>query len=125
MLEQAEVFPVDIKLDYKPRRVDYRALRDGRTIELMNFFHFDGAEMTLRHITVRTLTAFNLVIRSFICIAEASIFNKPAHEQYIDGYDRRSWSWKVMQVYYFFTQLSSSADKILNVSPFPLVVVSF
>lgn len=46
------MFPVDLKLDYKPRRVDYRALRDGKTIELMNFFHFDGAEMTLRHITL-------------------------------------------------------------------------
>ena len=51
-IERVEVFPVDLKLDYKPRRVDYRALRDGRTIELMNFFHFDGAEMTLRHITL-------------------------------------------------------------------------
>jgi autophagy-related protein 2 len=51
-IELAEVFPVDLKLDYKPRRVDYRALREGRTIELMNFFHFDGAEMTLRHITL-------------------------------------------------------------------------
>jgi autophagy-related protein 2 len=51
-LELAEVFPVDLKLDYKPRHVDYRALREGRTIELMNFFHFDGAEMTLRHITL-------------------------------------------------------------------------
>ncbi|EIN07297.1 hypothetical protein PUNSTDRAFT_144812 [Punctularia strigosozonata HHB-11173 SS5] len=50
--QHVEVFPVDIKLDYKPRRVDYRALREGRTIELMNFFHFDGAEMTLRHITL-------------------------------------------------------------------------
>lgn len=52
MAELAEVFPVGLKLDYKPRRVDYRALRDGKTIELMNFFHFDGAEMTLRHITL-------------------------------------------------------------------------
>ncbi|KAI0273740.1 hypothetical protein BC834DRAFT_816242 [Gloeopeniophorella convolvens] len=51
-LQRAEVFPVGLKLDYKPRRVDYRALRDGKTIELMNFFHFDGAEMTLRHITL-------------------------------------------------------------------------
>jgi hypothetical protein len=51
--ELAEIFPVDLKLDYKPRRVDYRALRDGKTIELMNFFHFDGAEMTLRHITLQ------------------------------------------------------------------------
>lgn len=48
----AEIFPIDLKLDYKPRRVDYRALREGKTIELMNFFHFDGAEMTLRHITL-------------------------------------------------------------------------
>ena len=67
MTEHAEVFPVDIKMDYKPRRVDYRALRDGRTIELMNFFHFDGSEMTLRHITlsgVRTETTFSLIFVS-------------------------------------------------------------
>ncbi|KAJ7219339.1 hypothetical protein GGX14DRAFT_591678 [Mycena pura] len=54
----AEIFPVDLKLDYKPRRVDYRALREGRTIELMNFFHFDGAEMTLRHITLAGVTGW-------------------------------------------------------------------
>ncbi|KAF8077884.1 hypothetical protein FPV67DRAFT_1463315 [Lyophyllum atratum] len=56
--QSAEVFPVDLKLDYKPRRVDYRALREGRTIELMNFFHFDGAEMTLRHITLAGVTGW-------------------------------------------------------------------
>ncbi|KAF9650852.1 hypothetical protein BDM02DRAFT_3092255 [Thelephora ganbajun] len=54
----AEVFPVDISLDYKPRRVDYRALKEGRTIELMNFFHFDNAEMTLRHITLYGVTGW-------------------------------------------------------------------
>lgn len=48
--EHVDIFPVELKLDYKPKRVDYRALREGRTIELMNFFHFDGSEMTLRHI---------------------------------------------------------------------------
>ena len=58
-LEMAEIFPIDLKLDYKPRRVDYRALREGRTIELMNFFHFDGAEMTLRHITLSGVLAFS------------------------------------------------------------------
>ncbi|KIJ69300.1 hypothetical protein HYDPIDRAFT_145192 [Hydnomerulius pinastri MD-312] len=56
--QHAEVFPVDIKLDYKPRRVDYRALREGKTIELMNFFHFDGAEMTLRHLTLHGITGW-------------------------------------------------------------------
>lgn len=44
--------PVKIKLDYKPKRVDYRALRQGNTAELMNFFHFDGSEITLRHLVV-------------------------------------------------------------------------
>lgn len=48
--EHVDIFPVELKLDYKPKRVDYRALREGKTIELMNFFHFDGSEMTLRHI---------------------------------------------------------------------------
>ncbi|KAI6036274.1 hypothetical protein BKA83DRAFT_4160612 [Pisolithus microcarpus] len=57
--QYAEVFPVDIKLDYKPRRVDYRALREGRTIELMNFFHFDGAEMTLRRLTLHGITGWS------------------------------------------------------------------
>jgi autophagy-related protein 2 len=60
--EHAEVFPIDLKLDYKPRRVDYRALREGRTIELMNFFHFDGAEMTLRHLTLHGVCAVSYVL---------------------------------------------------------------
>ncbi|EJT98304.1 hypothetical protein DACRYDRAFT_110744 [Dacryopinax primogenitus] len=57
-IQHVEVFPVDMKLDYKPKRVDYRALRDGRTIELMNFFHWDGAEITLRHIQLSGITGW-------------------------------------------------------------------
>lgn len=47
-----EIYPIELKLDYKPKRVYLAALRQGKTIELMNFFHFDGAEMTLRHVTM-------------------------------------------------------------------------
>ncbi|CAK9781050.1 hypothetical protein CC85DRAFT_269388 [Cutaneotrichosporon oleaginosum] len=54
--QHVEIFPVELKLDYKPKRVDYSALRQGRTIELMNFFHFEGAEMTLRHVTLSGVT---------------------------------------------------------------------
>ncbi|KAG8820739.1 autophagy- protein 2 [Serendipita sp. 400] len=50
--QRVEIFPVALKLDYKPKRVDYKALKEGRTIELMNFFHFEDAEMTLRQITL-------------------------------------------------------------------------
>ncbi len=54
--QHVEIFPVELKLDYKPKRVDYAALRQGRSIELMNFFHFEGAEMTLRHVTLSGVT---------------------------------------------------------------------
>ncbi|KAH9810978.1 hypothetical protein DFH28DRAFT_1063819 [Melampsora americana] len=47
--QRVEIFPIRIKLDYKPKRVDYMALQKGQVIELMNFFHFDGSDMTLRH----------------------------------------------------------------------------
>lgn len=43
---------MELKLDYKPKRVDYKALKEGKTIELMNFFHFEDAAMTLRRITL-------------------------------------------------------------------------
>ena len=66
--EMAEIFPIDLKLDYKPRRVDYRALKEGKTIELMNFFHFDGAEMTLRHITLAGVgCSFSQVFPRLMC----------------------------------------------------------
>lgn len=58
LTEHVEVFPVALKLDYKPKRVDYQALKEGKTIELMNFFHFDGAEMTLRHITLSGVSSW-------------------------------------------------------------------
>lgn len=54
--QHVEIFPIQLKLDYKPKRIDFRALREGKTIELMNFFHFEGAEMTLRHITLSGIT---------------------------------------------------------------------
>ncbi|GAA6005897.1 hypothetical protein JCM11491_004053 [Sporobolomyces phaffii] len=63
--KRVEVLPVKIKLDYKPKRVDYYALKQGKTAELMNFFHFDGSEMVLRHLVVTgvsgTTTLSNLV----------------------------------------------------------------
>ncbi|CEH15139.1 Cytoplasm to vacuole targeting protein [Ceraceosorus bombacis] len=57
-IQHAEIYPIRLKLDYKPKRVDYGLLRAGKTIEMMNFFHFDGAEMTLRHVTLRGITGW-------------------------------------------------------------------
>lgn len=57
-------------MDYKPKRVDLAALRQGKTIELMNFFHFDGAEMTLRHVT---LSGVSSIVSAYVNIPLADV----------------------------------------------------
>ena len=47
-LSRVEINPIPVKLDFKPKRVDYAGLRSGHTTEFMNFFILDGAEMVLR-----------------------------------------------------------------------------
>lgn len=51
-VQRVEIAAIKIKLDYKPKRVDYLALRQGKTIEMMNFFHFEASEMVLRHLVL-------------------------------------------------------------------------
>ncbi|PWN20710.1 hypothetical protein BCV69DRAFT_312661 [Microstroma glucosiphilum] len=57
-IQYAEIHSIRLKADYKPKRVNYGLLRQGKAIELMNFFHFDGAETTLRHVTLRGITGW-------------------------------------------------------------------
>ncbi|KAI1608594.1 hypothetical protein EDD36DRAFT_469474 [Exophiala viscosa] len=49
-LQRVEVNAVQVKLDFKPKRVDYAGLRSGRTTEMMNFFVLDRADMVLRRV---------------------------------------------------------------------------
>lgn len=57
-LQRVEVRPVQIKLDYKPKKVDYIGLRSGRTKEFMNFFNLDAADIELRHVIVYGCPSF-------------------------------------------------------------------
>jgi len=57
-LQRVEVRAVPIKLDYKPKKVDYAGLRSGRTTEFMNFFNLDGADMILKHAIVYGTSGF-------------------------------------------------------------------
>ncbi|CAG8746013.1 13896_t:CDS:2, partial [Cetraspora pellucida] len=43
-----EIQPIVMKLDYKPKHLDYSSLKEGNLVELMNIFHLEAAEMTLR-----------------------------------------------------------------------------
>ncbi|KAI9097184.1 hypothetical protein DFS34DRAFT_620774 [Phlyctochytrium arcticum] len=46
------ILPISVKIDYKPKHVDYANLKGGNLIEIMNFFQLEGADMTLRAIRI-------------------------------------------------------------------------
>jgi autophagy-related protein 2 len=58
-LQRVEVNPVKVKLDFKPKRVDYGGLRSGRTTEFMNFFVLDQADMILRRVILYGVSGFD------------------------------------------------------------------
>ncbi|KAL5355136.1 autophagy-related protein 2 [Aspergillus floccosus] len=58
-LQRAEVNSIPVKLDFKPKRVDYGGLRSGRTTEFMNFFVLDGADMVMRHVIIYGIAGFD------------------------------------------------------------------
>ncbi|KAH8671143.1 hypothetical protein BX600DRAFT_458409 [Xylariales sp. PMI_506] len=58
-IQRAEVDSVPVKLDFKPKRVDYAGLRSGHTTEFMNFLILDEARMVLRHTIVYGVSGFD------------------------------------------------------------------
>lgn len=58
-LQRVEVNPVQLKLDFKPKRVDYGGLRSGRTTEFMNFIVLDRADILLRRIILYGVSGFD------------------------------------------------------------------
>ncbi|ODV94319.1 hypothetical protein PACTADRAFT_51177 [Pachysolen tannophilus NRRL Y-2460] len=57
-IQKIQVNAVRIKLDYKPKKVDYAGIRSGRTGEFMNFFILDEAEMTLKKLVLYGIPGF-------------------------------------------------------------------
>lgn len=58
-LQRVEINAVPVRLDFKPKRVDYAGLRSGRTTEFMNFFVLDAADMLLRHVIIYGVSGFD------------------------------------------------------------------
>ncbi|EPS40416.1 hypothetical protein H072_5770 [Dactylellina haptotyla CBS 200.50] len=57
-IQRCEIDTVRVKLDFKPKRVDYAGLRSGRTTEFMNFFILEEADMELRHVALNGVSGF-------------------------------------------------------------------
>lgn len=58
-IQRAEVKSIRVKLDFKPKRVDYAGLRSGHTTEFMNFFILDQADMVLRRVIIHGVSGFD------------------------------------------------------------------
>lgn len=58
-LQRVEVNSIPVKLDFKPKRVDYAGLRSGHTTEFMNFLILDEADMVLRHTIIYGISGFD------------------------------------------------------------------
>ena len=58
-LQRVEVNPIRVRLDFKPKRVDYGGLRSGRTTEFMNFFVLDRADMVLRRVILYGVSGYD------------------------------------------------------------------
>ncbi|KKF94890.1 Autophagy-related protein 2 [Ceratocystis platani] len=56
-----EIQRIPLKLDFKPRHVDYVALRSGKTSEFMNFVTLQDTHIELRRVMLHGVTGFDRV----------------------------------------------------------------
>ncbi|KAG0188180.1 autophagy- protein 2 [Apophysomyces sp. BC1034] len=48
--QHVDVHPIILKVDYKPKYINYGNIKEGQLAELVNLFHLDGAEVALSHV---------------------------------------------------------------------------
>ncbi|KAI8090453.1 hypothetical protein BDF21DRAFT_377473 [Thamnidium elegans] len=48
--QYVDIYPITLKVDYKPKYFNYGNIKEGQLAELVNLFHLDGAEMNLTHV---------------------------------------------------------------------------
>jgi hypothetical protein len=57
---------LDVKLDYKPKRIDYTNIKWGNYIELMNVFPIEGAELHLRGLHLTGVDGFQKLVDKMV-----------------------------------------------------------
>ena len=58
-IQRIVVNSIPVKLDFKPKRVDYAGLRSGKTTEFMNFMILEDARMVLRRVILYGVSGFD------------------------------------------------------------------
>ncbi|KAH6627129.1 hypothetical protein B0J18DRAFT_160638 [Chaetomium sp. MPI-SDFR-AT-0129] len=58
-VQRIVVNSIPVKLDFKPKRVDYAGLRSGKTTEFMNFMILEEARLVLRRVILYGVSGFD------------------------------------------------------------------
>ncbi|KAK5100328.1 autophagy- protein 2 [Lithohypha guttulata] len=58
-IQRAEVNPIKLRLDFKPKRVDYAGLKSGKLTEFMNFIILERSDMVLRRVILYGVSGFD------------------------------------------------------------------
>ncbi|KAK3378135.1 hypothetical protein B0H63DRAFT_525384 [Podospora didyma] len=58
-IQRAEINDIPIKLDFKPKHLDYASLRSGHTKELMHIVTLEDARLVLRHVILYGVSGFD------------------------------------------------------------------
>ncbi|KAL2269171.1 hypothetical protein VTJ83DRAFT_4017 [Remersonia thermophila] len=58
-IQRIAVDNIPVRLDFKPKRVDYAGLRSGKTTEFMNFMILEDARMVLRRVILYGVSGFD------------------------------------------------------------------
>ena len=61
LFESFRVRPFKLKVDYKPEKIDTKALRDGCLVELINLSPLDGLILTLQEVIIENEVGFGAV----------------------------------------------------------------
>jgi len=61
---EAHGFPV--RIDYKPKRMDYARLRNGSYVELLNLFPLEGVELNLKRVRLTGVRGWGAVVENMI-----------------------------------------------------------
>ncbi|KAG2180979.1 hypothetical protein INT43_008561, partial [Umbelopsis isabellina] len=62
--QHVEIYPVLLKVDYRPKHVNYGSLKEGQFAELVNFFHLDAAEMNLSHVKLAGIKGYDRLVQA-------------------------------------------------------------
>lgn len=57
-IQRFEIHAIPIRIDYKPKRVNLKSLRSGRTTEFKNFFILEDSNMILKHVVLYGVCGF-------------------------------------------------------------------